>query len=155
MASSRNPIRPLAALSALLLSVALAGCDPVGDVQPEERRAVNLGLNVDVAEIELGNFLIVTRGAGETARLMGSLLNPTDSEVEVTFTDSDDEVTVTLLPGQQYAFQENETFFDTADEPPGARTQIEVSAEGDSVVADVPVRDGSLDWLEPYIPPTA
>lgn len=139
-------------VSLMIVAAGLSGCAGTSELPPEEKEAINLGANAEAGPVEVGNLLVVTRGESEPARLIGVLLNESEASVEVTLSDEDDEVVVALEPGQQYAFQENPTLFDTADARPGALTDITVSVGSDSETVQVPVRDGTLGWLEPYLP---
>lgn len=142
----------LIAISSLLALVGLAGCAPDTSERLEEIEAVNLGTNEEVGPVSFDNMLVVTRGEGEPARLMGVLLNTSDRTVEVSIADADDATAVTLQPGEQFAFQENAVVFDTADDRPGSRLPLTLEVEGEREELPVPVRNGTLDWLEPYLP---
>ncbi|RWZ58332.1 hypothetical protein ELQ92_15020 [Labedella populi] len=137
--------------TAVALMTALAGCadEPL---PPEELEAINLGANAEAGPVSVDNLLVVTRDAGEPARLIGVLLNESDASVDVTLSDADDSVSLSLDPGQQYALHENPQIFDTADEIPGATTEVTVAVDDDDTTMTVPVRDGTMAWLEPYLP---
>lgn len=139
---------------AVLLTVGLAGCAS-SEIPPEEKEAINLGSNVDVGAVSVDNLLLVTRGEGKPARLIGVLLNEADTDLTVTLSDEDDEISVDLESGQQYAFHEHPTFFDTADGIPGALSDVTIIVESEMESARIPIRDGSLPWLEPYLPDPA
>lgn len=142
-----------AAIGVVLLSVAavvLSGCS--SEIPPYEKEAVNLGTNSTVGSVEIENLLLVTDEKGQPARLIGVLLNGSESNVEVVLADDDDEVTIALEPGQQYAFQEKLTVFETADEIPGALSDVSATVGDESEMMRIPVRNGSLNWLEPYVP---
>lgn len=112
---------------------------------------------MDVGPVGVDNLLLVTRGEGEPARLIGVLLNEADTDLTLTLSDEDDEISVDLESGQQYAFHEHPTFFDTADGIPGALSDVTITVESESETesARIPIRDGSLPWLEPYLPDPA
>jgi hypothetical protein len=112
----------------------------------------NLGMNAEVGPVEVRNLLLVTHGEAEPARLIGVLLNGSEEEIQVTLSDLDDEISVTLDPGQQYAFQEHPTLFETADEIPGAVADVTIAVGTDTESVQIPIRNGSLKWLELYLP---
>lgn len=141
-------------LGAILLAVgtaSLTGC-ATEEIPPEEKEAINLGANASVGVVEVENLLVVTQGGEQPARLIGVLLNRSESSVEVEISDDDDEVTIALEPGQQYAFHENPTLFETADEIPGALSDVSVTVGDETEAMRIPIRDGSLNWLKPYVP---
>lgn len=151
--ATNQKIRTTLLSSALLAPVlAFAGCAPDYSERLEELEAVNLGTNAEVGEVSFDNLLVVTRGEGEPTRLMGVLLNKGEEAVDVTIADADDSTSVTLSPGQQFAFQENVVIFETADDRPGSRIELTLTVEGDEDAVPVPVRNGSFEWLEPYLP---
>jgi len=149
----RHDHRPLLVATASLAALlGLAGCAPDHSERLEELEAVNLGTNAEVGAVSFDNMLVVTRGEGEPARLMGVLLNTSEAPVEVGIADADDATTVTLAAGEQYAFQEHEVVFATADDRPGSRLPLTLEVDGEREELPVPVRNGTLDWLEPYLP---
>lgn len=153
--SLRLPSSPrYTALAAMLLAVgtaSLTGC-ATESIPPEEKEAINLGANASVGTVAVENLLLVTEGEGQPARLIGVLLNQSESNVEVELSDSNDEVTVALEPGQQYAFHEHPTLFETADGAPGALSDVSVTVGDQTEAMRIPLRNGSLNWLDPYVP---
>ncbi|TFD27685.1 hypothetical protein [Cryobacterium lyxosi] len=153
--SRRRVVRNRVSAAALGLVVAgLSGCSGVGAprIPPTELGSKNLGMNAVVGPIEVRNLLLVAHGEAEPARLIGVLLNGSEKEIQVTLSDQDDEISVTLDPGEQYAFQEHPTLFETADEIPGAVADVTVTVGTDTESVQIPIRNGSLKWLEPYLP---
>ena len=157
LTSRRRVVRNRVSVAALVLVVAgLSGCAGVGvgapRIPPTELGSKNLGMNAEVGPAEVRNLLVVTRGEAEPARLIGVLLNGSEAEIQVTLSDQDDEISVTLDPGQQYAFQEHPTLFETADDMSGAVADVTITVGADTESVQIPIRDGSLKWLEPYLP---
>ena len=153
--SKRRVVRNRVSAAALVLVAAgLSGCSGVGAprIPPTELGSKNLGMNAEVGPVEVRNLLLVTHGEAEPARLIGVLLNGSEEEIQVTLSDQDDEISVTLDPGQQYAFQEHPTLFETADAIPGAVADVTISIGTDTESVQIPIRNGSLKWLEPYLP---
>ena len=139
-------------MTATALAVMLTACAGAADIPPGEKEAINLGTNAEVGSVSVDNLLLVTRGEARSARLIGVLTNRSETRVEVELSDEDDTVTVTLESGQQYAFHEHPTFFATADDIPGAVATVTIGADDEVESVTIPIRDGSLDWLEPYLP---
>lgn len=155
MATIRIHHRKVIAVAVAASLLGLTACAPDVSERLEELEAVNLGTNAEVGPVSFDNMLVVTRGEGEPARLMGVLLNSSEEPVDVTIGDADDSTDVTLAPGQQFAFQENVVVFETADDRPGARVELDFTVDAETDSAPVPVRNGTLDWLEPYLPAEA
>ena len=153
--SRRHVVRNRVSAAALVLVVGgLSGCSGVGAprIAPTELGSINLGMNAEVGLVEVRNLLLVTRGEAEPARLIGVLLNRSEEEIQVTLSDQDDEISVTLDPGQQYAFQEHPSLFETADDISGAVADATITVGADTESVQIPIRNGSLKWLEPYLP---
>ncbi|THJ65463.1 hypothetical protein E8P82_11960 [Arthrobacter echini] len=114
--------------------------------------AIAVGENGAVGSVNLLGVLLVAAAEGEPARLLGTLENESDQSVEVTITDDDDEVVITVEPDEQLSLLHNETIIDTADDAPGANTTITVATSDDTTDLLVPVLDGTLDQYRPYVP---
>lgn len=152
-----NSLRPFhvrvgGVLLGLLGAAALGGCASGDEPAPREEEAINLGANKTIGSVEAENVLLVTRAEGEPARIIGLLLNTSDEQVHVTISDDDDSTELTLDPQEQYSFHEHATVLDTADARPGSLTGITVDTGDEQTAFSVPVRDGRLGWLQPYVP---
>lgn len=143
--------RLASAVASIVVVAGLSGC-AVSDIPPQEKEAINLGVNAEAGPVEVENLLLVTRGEGKPARLIGVLLNTSDTQTQVTLSDQDDEVSLTLQPGQQYAFHDHPTLFKTADDIPGALANVTIAVGEDTESVRIPIRNGSLNWLKPYLP---
>lgn len=128
----------------------LSGCSSV--IPPEEKEAIKLGASATVGDAQVENLLVVTEGEGQPARLIGVLLNGSEADIEVAIADEDDETTIALEAGQQYAFHQHPTIFETADDIRGGLVDVEVTAAGETETMKIPVLDESLKWLKPYLP---
>ena len=148
---NRRVVSCAAALA--FVAAGLIGCAAeVEDPPPGEKEAINLGVNAEVGPVSVEDLLVVTRGESEPGRFVGLLLNSSDEAVEVTISDDDDEVTIELAAGQEYGFDANPTVIDSVDGRPGSRTVVTVTVGSEREQVDIPVRDGSLEYLEPYLP---
>ncbi len=135
--------------SVLLLVLVGAGCSSPAE---EDRDAIAVGEDGKVGSVELLSVLLVSAGEGEPARLLGTLMNETDQPLEITLSDKDDNVIVTVAGNGQYPFDTNEAIFETAGDAPGANTTITVEADGETTDLVVPVVDGTLERYRPYLP---
>lgn len=140
---------PWVAASALVMALGLAGCSEPAE---EELDAIAVGENGSVGSVKLLSVLLVSENEGEPGRLLGTLDNETDEPLEVTLSDEDDSVTVTVGADDQYPFNSNEALFSTAGDAPGANTTITVEADGETTELTIPVLDGTLERYRPYLP---
>lgn len=134
-----------------LLFLALVGTGCSGPAE-EDRDAIAVGEDGSVGSVELLSVLLVSTDEGDRARLLGTLDNKTDEPLEVTISDDDDRVVVTVPANEQYPFDSNETIFETAGDAPGANTTVTVEADGETMELVVPVVDGTLEQYQPYLP---
>lgn len=137
------------AASALILVMGLTGCSSPAE---EDMDAIAVGEDGSVGSVKLLSVLVVSENEGEPARLLGTLDNEGDETLEVTLSDEDDSVTVTVAANDQYPFDTNEAVFDTAGDAPGANTTITVEADGETTELTIPVLDGTLERYQPYLP---
>lgn len=147
--SSRTSRRTWLAASLLVTSTALSGCYGAAE---EDWDGIAVGEDGVVGTVELRSILIVGSEEGAPGRLLGTLENEADEPVEVTISDTDDEVTVTVPANDQYPLDTNEVIFDTVDETPGGLTTILFTTEDDAADLESPVRDGTLEQYAPYLP---
>lgn len=146
---------------ALTATAALGGCAAITEteeVPPTEKEATNVGVNAEIGAIEAENLLIISSEKGAPGRLLGNVYTSADEPLEVTFSDSDEEIVITVSPGadepnrEGYDFEANEHVFETTDDRPGGLVEVSVVAAEDSEVLSIPVLDGSLDQYRPYLP---
>lgn len=137
-----------ALLAAAVLLFAL-GCSN----QPEEDTyAVATGVNADVGTIQVRSLLIVSAAESVPGRLLGSLFNFSQEPVEVTITDQDDDVAITVEGGATHQLDSNPAILTSVSDIPGSRVPLTVKAGTDTAELQVPVLDGTLDQYPPYLP---
>lgn len=139
----------IAALLSMVGAVGLVGCSTGAE---EDRDAVAVGEDAVVGSVELRSFLLVASEEGGPGRLLGTLNNESNEAVEVTISDTDDEVTVTVPAESQFPFDTNETVFQTVGDAPGALTTITAATAEETTDLSIPVMDGTLEQYEPYLP---
>lgn len=159
-AADRTRVRLATLALAAMGATSMAGCSEGDETPPGgDLDAINNGENVEIGAVSAENLLIVTSAENEPGRLLGRLITAAEEPVDVTFTDQDDEITVTLNrepyredPGGEYSLEENPHLFDTTDAPPGALASITISVDGQTEDVNVPVFDGSLEYYRPFVP---
>ncbi|WP_434994721.1 hypothetical protein [Arthrobacter sp. Ld5] len=144
---TRSPLRRSIVLT-LLTALAVTGCSA-----PEETRdAITTGEDGQVGVVELRSMLLVSADEGEPGRLLGTLVNESSAPVEVTISDPDDQIVVTVPADGRYPLDTNEQILAGVEEPPGALTELSLAAPTETTTLDVPVLDGTLEPYEPYEP---
>ena len=130
-------------------ALTLTSCSPA---ENEEYDQAAIGENGEVGDVDLLNFLLVAGSEGEPGRFLGTVENESDQAVEVMLSDTDDEVTISVPAGDQFAFDTNETVFSTVGDIPGGDTMVSVTVGDESTDLTVPVVDGTLEQYQPYLP---
>lgn len=137
-----------AAAATSILCAALVSC-----ATPDEEEPVSAaGEKGSVGALDLLSIVLVSSAEGEPGRLLGTVENESDESVDLTISDSDDEVTITVPAGEEYRFDDNETVLGSADDAPGAVTTITAATDAETAELLVPVHDGTLEQFRPYLP---
>jgi|GEM_PF-2145449 len=157
--TTRRGTRPIGRVmlagAAVLTAAGLAGCDLLtGDepLPPEELEGIAIGANAELAGVDVRSIVLIATDEGEPGRMLGTLVNGAEEAVEVTFSDEDDSVSVTVPAGDLLKFEEQETVLDSVDQRPGSYVPITVSAGGEEVEIPVPVFDGDLEFYSTFVP---
>lgn len=137
---------------AAVLVAMLAGC--YNSSPNQTTYAVANGVNATVGGVEVRSLLIVSTGKAKPGRLLGTLFNQSQAPVEVTFSDGDDQVKVTVPKGAEHRFDETPAIFPNVSDIPGSRVAVTVTAGTESTKLSVPVLDGTLEPYRPYVPTT-
>jgi hypothetical protein len=155
-ARNRSRFAAWAVLTALTTGT-LAGCSSE-QIPPEEKEAINTGVNVEVGSLAAYNMLIISSAEGEPGRLLGVLMTSSADPMNVTFADDNEEITIAprAETGSEqqhvFRFEEHKHLFDTTEARPGALATITVSADGESQEVKVPVYDGTFERYRPFLP---
>lgn len=138
-------LMPALALSAALLT----GCynHSEGDHDP-----VALGADLNVSGLQLRSVLIVTSGQNEPGRVLGTIFNTTATDIQMVLADSDEQLEVKIPALGHLGFDQSPLIFNTTQEPPGARTDLQVRVKGQQETINVPIQNGTFDQYRPYIP---
>ncbi len=115
-------------------------------------KAVANGVNGDAGPVEIRSLLIVSTEAGKPGRLLGTLVNDSEEEVNVVISDSDDTISVSLPAKGSYPFDTQPATLDTVADIPGSLVSVSVEAGTAQADLEVPVMDGSLKEYRPYLP---
>ncbi|RJT75099.1 hypothetical protein D6T63_18080 [Arthrobacter cheniae] len=127
----------------------LTGCATGGE---DNWNSTAVGDDKSIGELDLRSVLLVTRDEGDPARLLGTFENNGDQPLEVTITDDDEDITVTVPAQGSATLDTLETLLQTAGDAPGARTSLTATTDAGDVELLVPVVDGTLDPYQPYLP---
>ena len=136
---------PVLVVAALLM----AGCS---DPAEGDRDPVALGSDLNFAGLKLRSVLLVTSGQDEPARVLGTIINTTATDIELVLADSDEQVPVKIPANGNREFDQTPVILNSAPEAPGARADLTVSVKGQETIINVPIQNGTFDQYQPYIP---
>ncbi len=145
----KRRITAITASLTFMASLSLTGCYEAAE---EDWDAIAVGEDGVVGSVELRSFLLVASEEGQPGRLLGTLNNESDQPIDVIISDADDETTITVPAESQFPLDTNEVIFETVDDAPGALTAITATTAEETTDLRIPVRDGTLERYEPYLP---
>lgn len=136
----------------------LVGCTSTNPVQTETKYQSSDGVDIDVANLELRNILIISPGQGDAGVLLGSVINSGDAvaTVDIEGADGSFSARVEAPAGEPVRLGPDDggTVVEIASTPaaPGEFVQVTVRSDGESAEDAIPVLDGSLEQYRPYLP---
>ncbi len=131
------------------LLVALSSCATGGE---DNWNSTAVGDDKSIGALDLRSVLLVTDAEGAPARILGTFENTTSQPIELTISDDDEEIRLTVAEQGSIALDTTETLLRTSGDAPGARTTLVATTAEGSVDLLVPVVDGTLDPYRPYLP---
>ncbi|WP_026533311.1 hypothetical protein [Arthrobacter sp. H41] len=143
-AKARLPALAGAALATLLV----AGCSSADSTEGAELNGADAQVNV----VEMEDLYLVALEEGEPARFLGTLVNQSAFPMDVTLSDADDEVMVTVPADSEFAFAENPTLFESADVTPGTIMTVSIAVGSDDESVEIPVVDGTSEEYRDFAP---
>jgi len=127
----------------------LTGCYNPSD---GDRDPIALGADLNFSGLQLRSVLIVTSGQNEPGRVLGTIFNTTATDIQMVLADSDEQHPVKIPALGHVEFDQSALIFNSTQEPPGARTDLQVTAKGQQATINVPIQNGTFDQYRPYIP---
>lgn len=141
--------RPARALTAAISVLFLAACSGAPE---EDTYAIANGVNAEVGDVEIRSLLIVSSAESEPGRLLGTLFNRSQETVQVSFSDADDTLAVSVEGDASHEFDTNRAILNSVEDIPGSRVPVTISVGPDEEQLQVPVLDGTLEAYRPYLP---
>jgi len=149
--------RTLVAGAAALTLLASTGCGAINEQATTKSYSASDGIVANVGPIGLRNLLVVAENENSTGRLLGTVVNTSDSPVQLSMTGSGSTATVTVPADGQIRFEDeaNKTTVDRPGAAPGALANVTVRVNNESADVRVPVLDGTLPEYSSYVPTPA
>ncbi|GAB3757174.1 hypothetical protein GCM10027591_06510 [Zhihengliuella somnathii] len=146
--------RALATAALAVATLSAAGCGAINDQATTDEYAPSDGVIFTAGDLEVRNLMLVTNSADEEARVLGSLINDSDSAASVNLQIDGSSVAIEV-PAESVTQLEddaNKTVVPSAGGEPGAHTMVNVTVNGDAQEESVPVVNGALAEYRQYLP---
>jgi hypothetical protein len=149
--------RTLVAGAAALTLLASTGCGAINEQATTKAYSASDGIVANVGPIGLRNVMVVAESEDSAGRLLGTVVNTSDSPVQLSLTGSGSTATVTVPADGQIRFEDeaNKTTVDRPGAAPGALANVTVRVNNESADVRVPVLDGTLPEYSSYVPTPA
>jgi hypothetical protein len=146
--------RSAAAAAVALMAVGITGCTAINQQSTTQHYAPSDGVVFDVAGIDVRNLMFATNSQEQKARVLGSLVNDSDSAQTLTMTVDGNSVTMSVPAQTALKLEEdaNKVILPTAGAEPGAHSEASFKVDGVTTQESVPVVDGTLAEYRPFIP---
>lgn len=149
--------RTLVAGAAALTLLASTGCGAINEQATTKSYSASDGIVANVGPIGLRNVMVVAENEDSAGRLLGTVVNSSDSPVQLSLTGSGSTATVTVPADGHIRFEDeaNKTTVDRPGAAPGALANVTVRVNNESADVRVPVLDGTLPEYSSYVPTPA
>jgi len=147
--------RRVAAAAALaVMALGVSGCGTINEQATTINYAASDGMNVDVSDIKARNLMLVTNSADEEARLLGTLVNSTDSAQSLEVEVAGGTVTVDVPAQTSLKLEEdaNRAVLPSTGAEPGSLAGATLASGGASSEVRIPVVNGALEEYRQYLP---
>ena len=135
---------------------ATSGCALISTQATTISYSASDGVNVqDSGPLQVRNVLVVTDEEGVNGNLIAAIINDTDSSqtLTVAYSNGNQEVRVPAGTVLSLGADEDPVLLEGLDAAAGSDVEITFqSGDGDSVLVQVPVLDGTLNYLSPLVP---
>lgn len=146
--------RAVAAAALAVIALGATGCGAINEQATTMQYVASDGFSVDVAGVKGRNIMLVTNGANEEARVIGSLINDTDAPKTVTLTVAENTVSIDVPADSTKKLEDdaNKTILPGSGAEPGAHADVKFAVGGASSQQSIPVVNGALEEYRPYLP---
>ena len=146
--------RVVAAAALAMLSLGVTSCGAINEQATTFQYAASDGIVLNVGDLEIRNLMLVTKSATDEARLLGSLVNTTDSAQTLGLTLSSGSVSINVPAKSVVNLEksENEKTVPSAGVLPGAQAEATLAVGSGSQQVGVPVVDGTLKEYREFVP---
>ncbi len=151
----KNRAQQAVAAGAVLVMLAVSGCNLVAPQSTTMVYAPSDGIVQELGPVLLRNVLIVGTDDETDGRLVGTVFNTSDDDVDLSISAGGAATRVTI-EGQGKLRFEDETAVDATlagvEEVTGSLVDVDFEVDGEEATYEVPVLSGSLEEYREYVP---
>lgn len=155
MTAQKNRARRAVAAAALaVLALGVTSCGAINEQATTFQYAASDGVVLNVADLEVRNLMFVAKSANDEARVIGSVINNTDTAQTLSLKLATGSVSIPVPAKSVVKLEDkaNEKLLPSTGVLPGeqVKTTLSVSSSSDEVL--IPVVDGTLSEYRQYVP---
>lgn len=151
----RQNVKRAGATAAIAVAVlsATAGCGYIHEQPTTIHYAASDGVHANVADAEFRNLMVIAKDKNSAGRLLGTIINSSDKEMNVTIDTGDATASVKVPADGKVQLEKQETLLKPVGKVPGETLEdTKLSVGPQSTTSNVPVLDGTLDEYQQYMP---
>lgn len=140
-----------AAIAAAVLSA--TGCGYIHQQPTTIHYAASDGVHANVADAEFRNLMVIAKDKDSAGRLLGTIINSSDQELNVMISAGNATASVTVPANGKVQLEKKETLLNPVGKAPGELLEdTKLAAGPQSTTANIPVLDGTLEEYKQYMP---
>lgn len=155
MTAQKNRARRAVAAAALaVLALGVTSCGAINEQATTFQYAASDGIILNVADLEVRNLMFVTKNATDEARVLGSVVNNTDTAQTLELKLDTGSVSIPVAAKSVVKLEDdaNKVLLSSTGVIPGEQAKTTVTVGNASDTALVPVIDGILEEYRQYVP---
>ena len=140
-----------AAAATLAVLLGTTGCQVINEQATTKVYSPSDGVIADYGDTKLRNIAFVTDDKDSQARVIGTVANHGDSDVNVTLTIPEGNVQTSVPAGEAVNLEEEELSVSGVSDEPGTLIPVQVQAGGESGELNVPVLSSALAEYSDFV----
>lgn len=145
--------RIAASLAVAGLALGVTSCGAINQQSTTDHYAPSDGIIANVADAKVRNLLLVTNAEHQEARIIGTVVNSSDSPLTLTIEAGNaTQVEIPVDGSAAVKLEDKDYTVDGLGVAPGEHAEATLSADGQSVETSIPVVDGTLEEYRAFVP---
>ena len=132
-----------------------SGCSAVNEQATTREYSPSDGIVANVGDLQLRNILVVSNGSGEEGRLIGTVINDSDQDMDIELVVGGSTLTWSIPEGGKVVYEQEPAeavTVETVEVEAGTGIDAELTAGSENTILNVPVVNGDLESYRQYLP---